>query len=63
VEVPLGRREGLRRACVVNLDNVHVIPTRRLEARIGALSPGRTVEVKRALGHALDWVELKDLSG
>jgi len=63
VEVPLGRREGLRRACVVNLDNLHVIPMARLEARIGTLSPGRAVEVKRALGYALDWAELKDLTG
>ena len=60
VEVPLGRREGLRRACVVNLDNVHVIPIASLEARIGSISPGRAIEVKRALGYALDWVELKD---
>jgi len=61
VEVPLGRREGLRRRCVVNLDNVHVVAKARLDARIGVLSPRRAPEVKRALGYALDWAELKEL--
>jgi mRNA interferase MazF len=59
VEVPLGRAEGLTRRCVANLDNVHVIPKRSLATRIGALSPGRVHEVKRAMGYALDWSELK----
>jgi mRNA interferase MazF len=61
VEFALGRREGLRRKSVANLDSVHVIPRARLEARIGTLSPTRTDEVKRALGYALDWLELKRL--
>jgi mRNA-degrading endonuclease toxin of MazEF toxin-antitoxin module len=61
VEVALGRREGLRRKSVANLDSVHVIPKARLEARIGVLSPKRVPEVKRALGYALDWLELKAL--
>jgi mRNA interferase MazF len=60
VEVPLGRKEGLRRRCVVNLDNVHVVPKARLRTRIGTLSVRRIPEVKRALGYALDWAELKD---
>ncbi len=60
VEVPLGRREGLRNKCVANLDNVHVIPKGSLERRIGALSPTRSGQVKRALGYALGWPELKD---
>lgn len=62
VEVSLGRREGLRRKCVVNLDNTHVIPKACLKARIGALSSQRAPEVKRALGYALDWTELKNVS-
>jgi mRNA interferase MazF len=57
-EVPVGRAEGLARACVVNLDNVHVVPVRGLVARAGALGPARHAEVKRALGHALAWPEL-----
>jgi len=59
VEVLLGRAEGLRRRSVANLDNVHVVPKQRLASRIGALAPKRIHEVKRALGHALAWPELK----
>ena len=58
-EVSLGRREGLVRPSVVNLDNVHVVPQGLLGDRIGALAAGRQDEVKRALGYALDWPELK----
>ena len=60
-EVAVGRREGLRHASVVNFDNVHVVPTACLGDRIGALSASRELEVKRALGHALGWTELKVL--
>jgi mRNA interferase MazF len=60
VEVPLGREEGLTRACAVNLDNVHVVPLRSLAQRIGVIAPARHSEVKRALGHALAWPELLD---
>lgn len=57
-EVPLGRREGLQRSSVANLDNVHVIAKAWLGPRIGALAPAREIEVKRALGSALGWPEL-----
>ena len=60
-EVLLGRREGLDRPSVANLDNVHVVARRRLGELIGALGRDRHHEVKRALGHALDWSELKAL--
>jgi mRNA interferase MazF len=60
-EVPLGKREGLAQASVVNLDNVHVIPKALLDAKLGAISPARQREIKRALGYALDWPELKVL--
>lgn len=60
-EVALGRAEGLARPCVVNLDNVHVVPKSRLRQRVGALPMRRTIEVKRALGHALAWPELSSL--
>jgi mRNA interferase MazF len=59
VEVPLGRTEGLRHPSVANLDNVHVLPKGRLTSRIGVLRPPRVPEVKRALGYALGWAELK----
>ena len=60
-EVSLGRREGLDRSSVANLDNVHVVARRRLGELIGALAHDRHHEVKRALGYALDWSELKVL--
>jgi mRNA interferase MazF len=60
-EVAVGRGEGLRQSSVVNLDNVHVVPTACLGDRIGAVSASREHEVKRALGHALGWAELKVL--
>jgi mRNA interferase MazF len=60
-EIALGRREGLSRASVANLDNVHVVAKRLLGEPIGALADSRHVQVKRALGHALDWSELKVL--
>jgi mRNA interferase MazF len=58
-EVPMGKREGLQHMSVVNMDNLHVIPKSLLGDRIGMLEAGRQVEIKRALGHALDWPELK----
>lgn len=57
-EVPLGRAEGLAPS-VANFDNVHVVATRLLTERAGALATAREPEVKRALGYALDWPELK----
>jgi mRNA interferase MazF len=60
-EVPLGRREGLERTSVANLDNVHVVPQARLGDVIGVLDGERHRAVKRALGYALDWPELKVL--
>ncbi len=60
-EVPVGKREGLSRASVVNLDNIHVVPKLLLGERLGGIAPGREPEVKRALGYALDWAELKVL--
>ncbi len=60
-EILLGPREGLSRNSVANLDNVHVIPTASLGELIGAVPEARHREVKRALGYALDWPELKVL--
>ena len=60
-EVPLGRREGLGRSSVANLDNVHVIPIDRVGDLVGVLAPVRHTEVKRAVGYAFDWSELKVL--
>lgn len=60
-EVELGSAEGLTQPSVVNLDNIHVVAKDRIGERIGALRPARSREIKRALGYALDWPELKIL--
>jgi mRNA-degrading endonuclease toxin of MazEF toxin-antitoxin module len=60
-ELPVGSGEGLARECVVNFDNIHVVAKRQLGELAGVLHPRRTRELKRALGHALDWPELKSL--
>ncbi len=60
-EVGLGKRDGLPRPSVANLDNLHVIAKARLGERLGILDPSRSPEVKRTLGYALDWPELKIL--
>ncbi|MCP3958469.1 MAG: type II toxin-antitoxin system PemK/MazF family toxin [bacterium] len=58
-EVRVGRREGLTRPSVVNLDNLHVVAKARLGEAIGELDATKRLEVKVALGYALDWAELK----
>ncbi len=60
-EVVLGRREGLPRTCVANLDNMRTVPVRILKDRVGALAAGRVADVKRALGHVMGWHELTAL--
>jgi len=60
-EVSLGRREGLPRSCVVNLDQVRSVPLACLAARIGRIAATRQVEVKRVVGHVLHWPELTSL--
>lgn len=59
-EVPLGEPEGVAPS-VANLDNVHVVAKRLLTTRAGGLAAAREIEVKRALGYALGWTELKAL--
>ncbi len=61
IEVPLGRDEGLRSACVANMDNIRTLPLASITEKIGTLSVNRHRAVKRALGHALDWDELREL--
>ena len=60
-EVSLGKREGLPRPCVANLDALRTVPRACLARRIGRLAASRHVEVKRALGHVLHWPELTGL--
>lgn len=61
-ELPLGKHEGLPRPCVANLDALRSVERSLLGERIGALVSARHSEVKRALGYAVDWAELKALS-
>ncbi len=49
VEVPLGRREGMPKACAVNLDTITTIAKARLRARIAYLS----CDKRRALDDAI----------
>ena len=60
-EVSLGADEGLTRSSVANLDNIHVVPKGALGDRLGRVAAAREREIKRALGYALDWPELKTL--
>lgn len=58
-EAPLGKKEGLQHSSIANMDNIHVIAKSLIGERIGMLEAGKETEVKRALGYALDWPELK----
>jgi mRNA-degrading endonuclease toxin of MazEF toxin-antitoxin module len=60
-EVPLGDAEGLPKPCVVNCDNIRMVPKVSPIKCAGELAPERWVEVKRAVGAALGWRELTDL--
>jgi mRNA-degrading endonuclease toxin of MazEF toxin-antitoxin module len=60
-EIPLGKREGLPHACVANLDTLRPIERSLIGDRLGLLASSRHGELKRALGYALDWAELKTL--
>lgn len=53
-EVPLGRRHGLARECVVNCDSLFTIPKSALGNRRGALDPEATARLGDALRIALD---------
>jgi mRNA interferase MazF len=58
VELPLGKREGLPKPCVVNCDNLRTVPKQALTQRISRLSMRQIPDVKRAVGYALGWEEL-----
>ena len=53
VEVPLGKREGLPRPCVANLDTITTIPKTCLVERILLLPAGKVAELDAAIGFAL----------
>jgi mRNA interferase MazF len=53
VEVPLGKPEGLPRACVANLDTITTIPKQSLVKRITLISPLKLHALNDALRFAL----------
>jgi mRNA interferase MazF len=53
VEVPLGKQDGMPKACAVNLDTITTIPKRCLVARIAALPARKIDAVDAALRFAL----------
>lgn len=60
-EVRLSLRDGVPKPCAIKLENVHLVATEALGPRIAMLAPTRIIEVKRALGHTLQWPELMNL--
>lgn len=62
VEVPLSKRDGLPKACVVNCDSLRTVAKQWLVGHISTLPRRRANEVKRAIGYALGWDELIDLT-
>ena len=63
VEIPLGRREGMQKPCVVNCDNLRTVPRQALGEKIAKLGESRIPEVKRAVGYAFGWEELINAGG
>ena len=53
-EVRLGRREGLPRPCVANLDNILTVPRRCLTRHMGSLATAKIEELNRSLRFSLD---------
>lgn len=53
-EVPLSERDGVPKACAVNLDVINTIPLSLLSSRICVLSPAKLSQVDAAIRFALD---------
>lgn len=53
VEVELGRKEGLPKTCVANLDTITTIPKRALVERVSSLAIEKMREIDDALRFAL----------
>lgn len=53
VEVPLGREEGMPKACAVNLDTITTIAKARLRVRIASLSDAKRRALHDAIRFAL----------
>lgn len=55
--MPLGRKHGLARECVVNCDNLFTIPKHAVDRRRGGLDPESLARLRAALMIALDLEE------
>ena len=53
-EVHLTRNDGMDRECAINLDHVQTVSRGRIGARITTLTRERMLEVRDAIGFALD---------
>ncbi|MGH8980813.1 MAG: type II toxin-antitoxin system PemK/MazF family toxin [Acidimicrobiales bacterium] len=52
-EVDLTEADGLRRACVVNLDNLQLLPRTKLVRRVGRAAPGTLRAICAAAAEAI----------
>lgn len=55
-EVPLSKRDGMPKACVINTDNLLTLPKSVLESRITALRSEKIKELDAALAFSLGLV-------
>lgn len=53
-EVELDEDDGMPRACALSLDNLTLMPKRRLRTRVCVLGPEKLARVCAALGVAVD---------
>ncbi len=53
-EVELSEADGVRRACVVNLDNIQLVPRSRLVRRVGRATPHTLRAICAAATAAID---------
>ena len=52
-EIALGKREGMRRPCVINTDNLATIPKTLLESHIVSLTAAKLEQLDEALRFSL----------
>ena len=53
-EVGLSEADGVRRPCVVNLDNLQLVSRAKLVRRVGRVAPQRLRAICRATAEAID---------
>ncbi|MDA8035310.1 MAG: type II toxin-antitoxin system PemK/MazF family toxin [Actinomycetota bacterium] len=54
-EVRLSEADGLRRPCVVNLDNLQLVSRARLVRRVARVAPDTLRAICAAVGEAIGW--------